>query len=174
MELIKYPNPILFRKCADVSLGDASIPEILDKMVELMYASLGVGLAGVQCGIEKKIVVIDLQQEPKTIYKLINPKIIWASEELVESDERCLSLPGIRGVVLRHASVSVEYFNENYEKCLIEEAEGYLSICLQHEIDHLFGKIYPDRMSFIKKNRFMQRYKKILSGEVLADAMEYE
>jgi len=169
MEVIKYPNSILLRKCEDVSLGDESIPKISDEMLELMYASCGIGLAGPQCGIGKNIVVIDLREEPQKIYKLINPKIVWASEEMIESEEGCLSLPGVTGVLSRHASVSVEYLNENYEASLIEKADGYLSICLQHEIDHLLGKLYINRMSLFKKDRLLQKYKQILSEESLEE-----
>lgn len=166
MEIVKYPSPILSKQCKCVSIGDKDIPKILDSMLEVMYANNGAGLAGPQCGILKKILVMDLREEPKKVYKLINPKIIWKSEEVIESEEGCLSLPKIRGKIIRHASVSVEYLNENYEKCSIEKANEYLSICLQHEIDHLFGKLYIDRMSRVKRGRLLQKYKKIQLGEI--------
>lgn len=166
MQIVEYPNPILSQKCADVMVGDCSVLSILDEMLEAMYHKSGVGLAGPQYGVLKKIVVIDLREEPKKVYKLINPKIIWRSEEMVESNEGCLSLPDVRANVLRHLSVSVEYLNENYEKCLIEKANDYLSVCLQHELDHLDGKLFIDRLSKLKRYRLIQKFKKIKKADL--------
>ena len=160
MELKIYPNPILAQKCADVEIGDISVLPILEEMSKKLYEWEGAGLAAPQVGVLKKLVVIDIRSEPATLYKMINPKIVWKSEELIESREGCLSLPKLRETVVRHEKVCVEYLDKNFEKQVIE-GEGFLSCCLQHEIDHLSGKLYIDHLSRLKKSRFLSKFKKL-------------
>lgn len=161
MEVLKYGHPILKRKCAPVEIGDKEAPELLNQMLEQMYESDGVGLAAPQVGILKRMVVIDVRQESAKIYKMINPKIVWKSEETSEFKEGCLSVPGVCEVVKRPAFVSVEYFDETFNPCFIEKAAGVLAVCLQHEIDHLDGKLYIDRLSRIKRSRLINKYMKL-------------
>ncbi len=160
MELKIYPDPVLAQKCADVEIGDTSVLPILEEMSEKLYKWEGAGLAAPQIGVLKKLVVIDIRDEPSTLYKMINPRIVWASEEMIDSKEGCLSLPGIRDTVNRHEKVRVEYYDENFEKQTVE-GEGFLSCCLQHEIDHLSGKLYIDHLSRLKKNRFLSKFRKL-------------
>lgn len=160
MELKVYPDPILAEKCADVEIGDVSVLPVLEEMSKELYELEGAGLAAPQVGILKKLVVIDIRAEPATLYKMINPKIVWASEEMIDSKEGCLSLPGIRDTVSRHEKVRVEYYDENFEKQTVE-GEEFLSCCLQHEIDHLSGRLYIDRLSRLKKSRFLSKFRKL-------------
>lgn len=160
MELKIFPDPVLAKKCEDVEIGDTSVLSILDEMSKKLYEWEGAGLAAPQIGVLKKLVVIDIRDEPATLYKMINPKIVWKSEDLVESKEGCLSLPGLRETVVRHEKVRVEYFDENFKKETIE-GEGFLACCLQHEIDHLSGKLYIDHLSRLKKSRFVSKFRKL-------------
>lgn len=161
MEILKYGNPILKKKCKRVKVGDAEIVELLNRMVDTMHEANGVGLAAPQVGILKRVVVIDLHQNPEKIYKMINPKIVWKSEEKEEFQEGCLSIPGVFELVKRPASVSVEYLDESFKPCFIKEATGLLASCLQHEIDHLDGKLYIDRLSKLKKKKLMSEYEEL-------------
>jgi peptide deformylase len=161
MEVKKYPSQVLRRRCSDVKIGDMDIPKIMDEMLNIIYKFNGIGLAGPQCGILKKIVVIDLMEEPKNIYKLINPEITWKSKSIVKSSEGCLSLPGVTAEISRHESVSVKYLDENFQQCFLEKATGLMAICLQHEIDHLHGKLYIDRLSKYKKYKLVREFKEM-------------
>ncbi|MDR2681845.1 MAG: peptide deformylase [Holosporaceae bacterium] len=162
MEIIQYPHNILSKKCEEVVIGDKECTQLLDEMLITLHRVRGAGLAAPQIGVSKRIVVIDLQEEPPKIYKMINPEFTWKSNVLVESTEGCLSIPFLRDTVLRHESVSVEYLDENFQKCTIEKATDYLSFCLQHELDHLDGKVYLDRLNKIKRASALRKYKKLL------------
>jgi peptide deformylase len=118
-------------------------------------------LAAPQIGILEKIVVIDLRDDEHIVYRLINPAIVWKSDELVESDEGCLSLPGLRRSVKRHERVSVEYLDESFKKQTIDKAEGLLAVCLQHEIDHLYGKLFIDRLNRLERLGALREFKKL-------------
>lgn len=160
-KIVEYPNKLLSKKCKDVKVGDKSVLKILDEMYEIMWNSDGVGLAGPQYGISKRLVVIDLRTEPQKIYKMINPKITWRSDEMIKSDEGCLSLPGVHGIANRNFSVSVEYYDENYEFHKLEQVEPPLSVCFQHEIDHLDGILYINRMENEECERVLNEYEKL-------------
>ncbi|MDR2782189.1 MAG: peptide deformylase [Holosporaceae bacterium] len=160
MKLRIYPDPILSKSCAEVRIGDSKIPAILDEMAQKLYKWEGAGLAAPQVGIMGRVVVIDIRDEPKKLYKLVNPKITWKSDEIVESNEGCLSLPILRKTIKRYESVVMEYFDENFEKKEIY-ATGFLSCCLQHELDHLDGILYIDHLSRLKKARALSEFKKI-------------
>ena len=160
MELKIYPDPILAEKCVDVEMGDTSVLPILEEMGRRLYEFKGVGLAAPQVGILKKLVVIDVRSEPAKLYKMINPKIVWKSEEMVDSEEGCLSLPGVRSTVSRYEKVRVEYLDENFEKRTVE-GEDLMSSCLQHEIDHLSGRLYIDHLSRLKRGRLLSKFKKL-------------
>lgn len=174
MELHVFPDPILTKPCADVEIGDKSVLPILDEMAEKLYEWSGAGLAAPQVGILKKLVVIDVRDEPPVLYKMINPKIIWKSDELIESREGCLSLPLLRETVKRHEKVKVEYFDTNFQKQILE-AEDFLSCCIQHELDHLKGTLYIDRLSRIKYTRAVNKFHKLQqSGGTNSDDTDEE
>jgi peptide deformylase len=161
MELLQYPNSILFRKCADVEIGDPAVVDLVKLMEKKLYEWNGVGLAASQIGILKKIAVIDLREEPRVLYVLINPRIIWRSMETEESNEGCLSLPLLRETILRHKSITLEYLNEAFMPKSIKRAEGLLSFCIQHEVDHLNGHLFIDHMSKLARSRAVQKFKKL-------------
>ncbi len=173
MELKVYPDPILAKRCADVEVGDTSVIPILEEMSKKLYEWEGAGLAAPQVGVLKKLVVIDIRAEPAKLYKMINPKIVWRSEELIDSKEGCLSLPKLRATVVRNEKVRVEYFDENFEKQTIE-GEGFLSCCLQHEIDHLSGKLYIDHLSRLKRGRFLSKFRKLQKENTEEEVSEDE
>ena len=145
LEVVKSPNPILLERASECDLSDSSLKKLSKEMLKAMYKNRGIGLAGPQVAELKRIIVIDLGYDPedkgksKHPHTLINPEIIERSSEMEDSDEGCLSCPGITAPVLRHAIVKVKYFDLEGREHTIE-AGGLLSHCLQHEIDHLEGK----------------------------------
>jgi peptide deformylase len=163
VELIKYPDPILSQKCADAEMNGETA-SLLNEMSQKLYEWEGAGLAASQVGILKRVIVIDARETPQRLYKLSNPKIIWKSEKMVESNEGCLSLPLLRDKISRHESVIVEYFDENFEKREIHAA-GFLSCCLQHELDHLDGILFINRLSKLKRSRALRKFKELQSGK---------
>lgn len=161
MKIRYYPNSILRRKCKEVEPGDKKVLKLLDEMAQKLYEWDGVGLAAPQIGSLKRIVVIDVRDDPPVVYKMINPRIVWKSPNMVESQEGCLSLPGVSGVLMRHEMVTVEYLDENFEHQIIEKANGLLSRCLQHELDHLDGMLYIDRMDPVDRAILLEEYKQL-------------
>lgn len=145
LEIVKSPNPLLLEKSQPCDLYDSNLAALAQQMAELMYYYKGIGLAGPQVGELKRIIVIDIDYDPDNLEQtknpivIINPNFLEKSEEMEDSDEGCLSCPGVSAPVLRHKSVKVEYYDLDGNKHEIE-AEDLLSHCLQHEIDHLDGK----------------------------------
>lgn len=153
-----YPDEVLFESCEIVEKGDPKAKYILDQMeLTLTATDKGVGLSAPQVGVSQRFVVINLGKEPQHQYRLINPKIIWKSPEQTLSIEGCLSIPGVHAFVPRHERVKVVYQNDKFEKKTLE-ADGFLAYCLQHEIDHLDGKLYIDYLSPKAKNLILKRY----------------
>lgn len=160
MKLRIYPDPVLEEKCEDVQVGDESVTKILDEMAVHLYEWDGAGLAAPQVGILKKIIVIDIRDEPAVLHKIINPQILWKSEELIESKEGCLSLPILRETVLRHEKVKVGYLDENFKEREIS-ADGFMSCCLQHEIDHLSGTLYIDHLDKSHRRYALRKFARL-------------
>ena len=162
---IKYitrDDKILRTKCEPVSEINAEIIGTLDKMLNFMYENHGIGLAANQVGILKRMIVIDLQENDiKKPYFLINPEIIEHSKETVIGEEGCLSVPDQRYKVERYAKVKVKYLDKDGKENIID-ADGLFAVCLQHEIDHLDGKLYIDYLSKLKQDLIMERVKKLL------------
>ena len=171
MKLIKYPDLILSKKCALIETEDCKAAKLLNEMAQKLYEWKGAGLAAPQIGVLKRMVVIDIRETPSLLYKLINPKIIQKSKEMIESKEGCLSLPLLQDTILRHKSVIVEYMNESFEKCEVN-ATGFLSCCLQHELDHLDGVLFIDHLSKLKRSRAINRFKKLQLDEQLERKVE--
>ena len=156
---------ILRTKCIDVDIVDDNIRNTLDKMLETMYNNKGIGLAANQVGINKKLVVIDLQTDNiKSPLFLINPKIVERSDEMVDSEEGCLSVPNERAKIKRHKTIVLEYIDRDGNKQKIN-ADGLLSICIQHETDHLIGKVYIDYLSKIKRDFIIKKVRKIINND---------
>ena len=162
----EYPHPILKQKAVKVDKVDDELRHFLDDMLETMYESAGVGLAAPQVGVSKRIVVIDAEQEDdgnghkagNPMY-LVNPEIIWRSEEMVCGEEGCLSVPEQRAEVERHAQVRVHYLDYDGKEQEIL-ADDFLAIVIQHELDHLDGILYIDRISRLKRQMLLKKLKK--------------
>lgn len=161
-DVVKYPSNVLHLQCDPVEGVTEDLRETLDRMVCTMKERNGIGLAAPQVGILKRFVVIGLpEQEP---IKMINPIIISHSSDKIIFNEGCLSLPGVFADVSRYTEIDVEYTDEN-GKSITKHADELLAICMQHEIDHLDGKMYIDRLSPLKRNLLIKKYEKLLKHD---------
>ncbi len=167
LPLVEYPNPLLHEKSKPVTRINDDLRKTLDDMLETMYADRGVGLAAPQVGLLKRMIVIDAEQEDDENGKhiqgkpmfLINPEIIASSEETIVFCEGCLSVPGQKADVVRHQKVTVRYQDKEGKQKTIE-AEDYLAVILQHEIDHLDGILYIDHLSRLKRSMLLKKLQK--------------
>lgn len=166
LEILKYPDPILSKVAASVKNFTGKTASLVDDMLETMYAAPGVGLAAPQVGVSQRILVLDIDHENpgKQVYKLINPTVIRAEGEVVW-EEGCLSVVDYTAEVRRAAQVEIAAFDDQ-EKPVKIEAEGLLAVALQHEIDHLDGKLFIDRISRLKRDLYTRRRKKMLRSGV--------
>ncbi len=164
LKLYEYPDEVLRQKCERVNKVDDELRKFLDDMLETMYVDKGCGLAAPQVGVTKRIIVLDTNPSDEDLsvrrpMYLINPEIIWRSEEKVLFNEGCLSLPDQRAEVERHERVRVHYIDYNGKEQEIL-ADELLAIILQHEIDHLDGILYIDRLSRLKRSRLLKKLEK--------------
>ncbi|MCD6272422.1 MAG: peptide deformylase [Deltaproteobacteria bacterium] len=161
LEILTYPDKNLRRLSKPVENIDGKIIDLIDSMANIMYTSDGVGLAAIQVGIKKKIIIYDVEQNngSRDLQALINPKIISMEGEKLSENEGCLSLPDLRANVKRAASVFAKGLDREGNPLEIE-AEGLLSVVLQHEIDHLNGVLFIDHISALKRNIYKKRVKK--------------
>ena len=159
--ILTAPDPRLQALSTDVEKVDAEIRKLVDDMAESMYAADGIGLAAVQIGVPKRVIVIDLDQKEgkKNPRAFINPKIIWASEEMAVFEEGCLSVPEIWDDVERPARIKAEYLDLDGKKVELE-ADGMLATCLQHEMDHLNGVLFIDHLSRLKRGMAIKKLTK--------------
>ena len=159
--ILTAPDPRLQAVSTDVEKVDAEIRKLVDDMAESMYAADGIGLAAVQIGVAKRVIVIDLDQKEgkKNPRAFINPKIIWASEEMAVFEEGCLSVPEIWDDVERPARIKAEYLDLDGKKVELE-ADGMLATCLQHEMDHLNGVLFIDHLSRLKRGMAIKKLTK--------------
>lgn len=158
LKLQKYGSPVLREKAMPVSKVDNEVRELVENMIETMYAEGGVGLAAPQVGVSKKIIVIDIEE--KGVIVLINPVIIKREGETKE-EEGCLSVPGVYSTVRRSSTITVEALDLDENKIRITQ-EGFLAIALQHEIDHLEGYLFIDRLSPAKRLMIKDQLKEIV------------
>ena len=161
------PDPRLKAVSAPVETVDAEIRKLVEDMADSMYAAEGIGLAAVQIGVAKRVIVMDLDQKDgkKNWRVFINPRITWASEEMATFEEGCLSVPEIWDDVERPARIKAEYLDLDGKKIEIE-ADGMLATCLQHEMDHLEGVLFIDHFSRLKRSialRKLAKAKKLAS-----------
>ena len=166
LKLYEYPHPILHQKAERVLKVDDELRKLLDNMLETMYADKGVGLAAPQVGVSKRIIVIDTEQrdedgnyKPGNPMYLINPEIIYKSEEMILFCEGCLSVPEMRAEVERPARVKIRYLDYDGQECELA-AEDFLAVAAQHELDHLDGILYIDHLSRLKRQMLLKKYKK--------------
>jgi peptide deformylase len=135
-----------------VAAVDARLRKLVDDMLETMYDAEGIGLAATQVDVHERLIVIDVSETRDQPMVLINPEITWASEETRVGDEGCLSVPGIYDGVERSTAIKVQALNLD-GKLQVHEAEGMLAVCIQHEMDHLMGKVFVEYLSPLKRNR---------------------
>jgi peptide deformylase len=159
--ILTAPDPRLQAISTDVEKVDGEIRKLVDDMAESMYAADGIGLAAVQIGVPKRVIVIDLDQKEgkKNPRAYINPKVIWASEEMAVFEEGCLSVPEIWDDVERPARIKCEYLDRDGNKQVLE-ADGLLATCLQHEMDHLNGVLFIDHLSRLKRSMAIKKLTK--------------
>jgi peptide deformylase len=168
LKVLTEPDPILRKKAEPIASVDNSIRKLMDDMLETMYEDGGVGLAANQVGELKRILVIDLQKDDeelersKNFYPLYvaNPEILESSKEMVEAEEGCLSLPGQRIMISRHENIRIKYLDYN-NKSQDVKVEGWLARVIQHEMDHLDGKLAIDYLSKLKKEVAIRKLKKM-------------
>jgi peptide deformylase len=152
LPILCFPDPKLHTVAKPVQAVDARIKELVGDMLETMYEAEGIGLAATQVDVHERVVVIDVSEQRNQPLVLINPEITWASPEKQISDEGCLSVPGIYDDVERSAAVTVTALDGEGQSRTIE-AQGILSVCIQHEMDHLLGKVFVEYLSPLKRNR---------------------
>jgi peptide deformylase len=152
---------VLKQKSTPVEAVDDELRALMDDMVETMYAAPGIGLAAVQVGVPKRVIVMDLAREgePPAPRHFVNPEITWSSEETAPYEEGCLSVPEVYDEVERASRVRLKYLNYAGEP-VEEEAEGLYAVCIQHEMDHLEGVLFIDRLSRLKRDRAISRVRK--------------
>jgi peptide deformylase len=160
LPILTYPDPRLHKKAKPVAVVDERIRRIVRDMADTMYDAPGVGLAASQVDIHERIVVIDVSENHDDLLVLINPEITWKSEESEVYEEGCLSVPGIYDEVRRSAQISVRAQNEKGEYYEFD-AEGLLAVCVQHELDHLEGKVFVEYLSFLKQSRIKTKMRKL-------------
>ena len=168
LNILKVPNPVLKQKSKQVTVVDNEISVLIDNMFETMYENNGVGLAAIQVGIPLKIVVIDVADKDnkgKNQYALINPEIIWKSEDSELMDDGCLSVPQQYEKVMRNKEVEVKYFDKLMKEQRLK-ADGLLAHCLQHEIDHTNGILFVDYLSTFRKTMLKSKLRDIQKGAV--------
>ena len=152
LPILCYPDPKLHTVARPVQAVDARIKKLIGDMFETMYEAQGIGLAATQVDVHERLIVIDVSEQRDQPLVLINPEITWASPDKQVSEEGCLSVPGIYDGVERSSAVKVTALDgEGGSRTL--EAEGVLAVCIQHEMDHLLGKVFVEYLSPLKRNR---------------------
>jgi peptide deformylase len=152
LNILRYPDPRLHTVARPVAEVDARIRRLIDDMIETMYASEGIGLAATQIDVHEQLIVIDVSDTRDQPMVLINPEITWRSDEMVMAEEGCLSVPAIYDSVPRHARVKLRALGRDGQPFELE-AKELLAVCVQHEIDHLLGKVFVDYLSVLKRSR---------------------
>jgi peptide deformylase len=164
LPILCYPDPRLQKTAKPVVSVDARIKTLIASMLETMYQANGIGLAATQVDVHERLIVLDVSEERQQALVLINPEIVWASEEKHLNEEGCLSVPGIYDGVERHDKVHVRATDEHGQTRVIE-ADGLLSVCIQHEMDHLIGKVFVEYLSPLKRNRIRTKMLKAARRE---------
>ncbi len=158
LNILHYPDPRLRNKALPVATVDRSVRQLVDNMFATMYEASGIGLAATQVDVRKRVVVIDCSEDKSSPLCLINPKILERRGE-EESEEGCLSVPGVYETVQRADWVKVEALNRAGDSFQLE-TDGVLAVCIQHESDHLDGKLFVDRLTSLKRQRIRKKAEK--------------
>ncbi len=164
LPILCYPDPRLNKVAQPVQAVDARVNTLIDDMLETMYEASGIGLAATQIDVHERLVVIDTSQERNQPIVLINPEITWMNDERVKGEEGCLSVPGIYDGVERATAVKVAALDRSGQARTIE-AEGMLAVCIQHELDHLMGKVFVEYLSPLKQGRIKTKMVKAQKAE---------
>ena len=152
LTILRYPDPRLHTVAKPVAAVDARIRALAADMLETMYEAQGIGLAASQVDVHERLVVIDISEGRDQPLVLINPEIVWASPETQVNDEGCLSVPGVYDGVERASAIRVRALDLEGQP-QTHSAEGLLAVCIQHEMDHLMGKVFVEYLSPLKRNR---------------------
>jgi len=159
LNILRYPDPRLHKVATPVTEFDARLQKLVEDMAETMYEAPGVGLAATQVDVHEQVIVIDTTETHDGLIVFINPEITWSSPEKQVYDEGCLSVPGIYDGVERPARVKVKAVDQ-YNKPFEMECDGLLAVCIQHEMDHLMGKVFVEYLSPLKRNRIKTKLMK--------------
>lgn len=159
LEILEFPDPRLRTIAQPVTTVDDSIRELIDNMFETMYAAPGVGLAATQVNVHRRIVVIDVSEDQSQPHVFINPDITVLDDDLQPYDEGCLSVPGFYESVERPIHIRVDALDREGKPFSLEPA-GLLAVCIQHELDHLNGKLFVDYISQVKRQRIRKKLEK--------------
>jgi len=169
LNILRYPDPRLHTIAKPVAQVDARIRQLVDDMLETMYAFDGVGLAATQVDVHERVIVMDTSDTRDQPRVLINPELIAQSEEMILGDEGCLSVPTIYDKVPRHAGITVRALGRDGQPYEFS-AEGLTSVCVQHEMDHLVGKVFVEYLSPLKRERIKSKMLKKTREEMKASA----
>ena len=164
LTILRYPDPKLHTVAKPVAEVDERIRALIADMLETMYEASGIGLAATQVNVHERVVVIDTSEDRDQPLVLINPEITWMGPERVKGEEGCLSVPGIYDGVERATQVKVSAMDAQGQVRSIE-ADGLLAVCIQHEMDHLMGKVFVEYLSPLKRNRIKTKLLKALRDE---------
>jgi peptide deformylase len=159
LDILHYPDPRLHTVAKPVEVVDDRIRQLVKDMAQTMYDAPGIGLAATQVNVHERVIVIDLSEEQNDLMVLINPEIVWRSDEEQSYEEGCLSVPGIYETVKRAAQIRVKTLDENGQEKTIE-ADGLLAVCIQHEMDHLAGRVFVEKLSTLKQSRIKTKLQK--------------
>ena len=160
LNILKYPDPRLHKVAEPVRCFNEELSSLIRNMAETMYEYKGIGLAATQVDIHQRIIVIDISEEKNSLITLVNPTLKNYSG-LQEYDEGCLSVPGFFETVKRYDLVSIDYQDEHGQAKSLT-ADGLLSVCIQHEMDHLVGKVFVEKLSQLKQQRIKKKISKLL------------
>jgi len=159
LTILRYPDPRLHKVASPVAVVDARIRQLVADMLETMYAADGVGLAATQVDVHERVIVIDTSEQRDQPLVLINPELVWRSEARAINEEGCLSVPTIYDKVERHATVTVSALDREgnpFER----RVQGLTAVCVQHEMDHLLGKVFVEYLSPLKRERIRVKMQK--------------
>jgi peptide deformylase len=158
LNILNYPDPRLYTVAKPVKEVDSSIRRLIDDMAETMYAAPGIGLAATQVDVHQQVIVMDISEDKRGLRVFINPRILTSCGSQ-DYEEGCLSVPGIYETVTRAEKVTVEAMDRDGKPFTLE-AEGLLAVCIQHEMDHLLGKVFVEYLSPLKQTRIKNKMKK--------------
>ncbi len=159
LDILHYPDSRLHTVAKPVAQVDDRIRQLVKDMAQTMYDAPGIGLAATQVNVHERVIVIDLSEEQNKLLVLINPEIVWQSEAAQTYEEGCLSVPGVFETVKRAAEIRVRALDEQGQTQEIE-ADGLLAVCIQHEMDHLNGKVFVEKLSMLKQSRIKNKLQK--------------